>query len=91
MKKPTKGYEVLRTFVASYGGVVYSGVKGDVKPLPVEVAEWIERDSPGRLRAVDEDGERDDEKNAEGEALTVAKRRAVLSGRDRMVREGRDR
>ena len=78
VKGPTAQYEVLRTFVTRYGETVYSGVQGDVKPLPVEVAEWIERDSPGRLRRVPEKVER------------PGRGRASRGGQDRMVREAKE-
>jgi len=81
MKGPQKRYTVLRTFVAGYAERIWSGVKGDELMLPVEVAEWLNRDRPGRLREV-QDKPKPRKKRAA---------RAVRTGQDRMVREGEDR
>ncbi len=78
-------YEVLRTFVTYRGRTLYSGVKGDVKPLEDEVAGWIERDSPGRLRLV-----ADPEPDPKPE-LRRKKRAARAASSDRMVRGSEDR
>ena len=76
-----RGYDVLRTFVTCVGGRVYSGVQGDLKPLPVEVAEQIERECPGRLRPVPEE---------DLEHRPVWLRRAMRGRQDRMVREAKE-
>lgn len=43
-------YKVLRDFAADYGERAYSGQKGQIVDLADEVAAWLNRDSPGRLR-----------------------------------------
>lgn len=44
-------YKVLRDYVAAYGEEIYSGQAGKVVDLPEEVAAWLNRDSPGRLKS----------------------------------------
>jgi len=48
-------YRVLRAFRAVYGEREYSGLPGQVVEIAPEVAEWIERDAPGRIRPETED------------------------------------
>ena len=76
-------YRVLRAFRAVYGEQEYSGLPGQVVELSEEIAGWLERDSPGRIAAV-EDRPKTEDRGPEERAVEAAPR-------DRMQRRGKNR